>query len=73
MKEINLPNVTRIGSAFMYLNDSLKSISIPNLQSVGIGFLYINSSVEELDIPTFNFDNNYLNILLEDSTRSKIR
>ena len=73
MKKINLPNATRIGSAFMYLNDSLKSISIPNLHYVGNGFLYVNSSVEELDIPIFDFENNYLNILLEDSTRSKIR
>lgn len=57
----------------MYLNDSLKSISIPNLHYVGNGFLYVNSSVEELDIPIFDFENNYLNILLEDSTRRKIR
>lgn len=73
MKKLSLPNVSRVGSAFLYLNDSLKSISIPNLHYVGNGFLYVNTNIEELDIPIFDFENNYLNILLEDSTRSKIK
>lgn len=73
MKKLELPCIKTIGNAFMYLNSSLRSISIPNLEQVGNGFLYINSSIEELSIPKFDYENNYLNILLEDSTRSKIR
>lgn len=69
MKELNLPRVKSIGNAFMYLNDSLERISIPLLEQVGNSFLYINTKVNELDIPLFNFDNMYLNILLEESTR----
>lgn len=69
MKELNLPRVKSIGNAFMYLNDSLERISIPLLEQVGNSFLYINTKVNELDIPLFNFDNMYLSILLEESTR----
>ena len=69
MKELDLPRVKSIGNAFMYLNDSLERVSIPLLEQVGNSFLYINTKVNELDIPLFNFDNMYLNILLEESTR----
>ena len=69
LEELNLPRVKSIGNAFMYLNDSLERISIPLLEQVGNSFLYINTKVNELDIPLLNFDNMYLNILLEESTR----
>ena len=73
MKELSLPRVKSIGNAFMYLNDSLERISIPLLEQVGNSFLYINTKVNELDIPLLNFDNMYLNILLEESTRRSMK
>ena len=69
LEELNLPRVKSIGNAFMYLNDSLERISIPLLEQVGNSFLYINTKIRKLNIPLLNFDNMYLNILLEESTR----
>lgn len=73
MEELSLPSTIDIGKFFMYLNSSLKRISVPILKQVGDKFLFINNNIEEVDIPLFDFDNIYLNRLLEEFNRGKRR
>lgn len=51
LKDIYIPNVTKIGDDFLYYNTDLKSISLQNVESIGNEFLKHNENLEEIFMP----------------------
>ena len=48
---VNLPNVTNIGSGFLYFSKKIKEIDIPNIVTIGNEFITYNNEIKSINFP----------------------